>query len=170
LDRVKASQSPSLQFLLAHPAHLIACGFGSGLSPVAPGTVGTLFSWLTFLPLRAFLGDQVLLVLLAVSFLLGIIVVQRTGADLGEPDHGSIVWDEIVPFWGVLYLCPQGVLWQVIAFALFRFFDIVKPQPAKYFDEKVKNGFGVMADDLCAAAYSVLALKVLWHFFPGISL
>ena len=152
---------PSLRFLFAHPAHLVACGFGSGLSPFAPGTVGTLFAWATFPLLRLWMGDFELLAFLVVCFIGGVLAAHRTGADIGVIDHGSIVWDEIVPFWLVLVFCPSGWLWQTTAFFLFRLFDIVKPQPARYFDEKVKNGFGVMTDDLIAGAYTLLVLAVL---------
>ncbi|MFZ4535594.1 phosphatidylglycerophosphatase A [Propionivibrio sp.] len=152
---------PSLRFLFSHPAHLVACGFGSGLSPFAPGTVGTLFAWASFPLLRPWMNDFELLALLVVCFIGGVLAAHRTGADLGVIDHGSIVWDEIVPFWMVLVFCPAGWLWQTTAFFLFRFFDIVKPQPARYFDEKVKNGFGVMTDDLIAAGYTVLVLAIL---------
>jgi len=149
---------PSLSFLFAHPAHLVACGFGSGLSPFAPGTAGTLFAWATFPLLRPWMNDFELLGFLLICFVGGVLAAHRTGADLGVVDHGSIVWDEIVPFWLVLVFCPAGWLWQTAAFFLFRFFDIVKPQPARYFDERVKNGFGVMADDVIAAGYTILVL------------
>ena len=152
---------PGLRFLFAHPAHLLACGFGSGLSPKAPGTAGTLFAWLTFPLLRSQLDDAPLFALLAAAYVAGIWAIQVAGRTLGDPDHGSIVWDEIVPFWLVLLLTPAGLLWQATAFVLFRAFDIVKPQPARYFDEKVKNGFGVMADDLVAAGYTLLSLALL---------
>ena len=155
------SKPPTLRFLLAHPAHLVACGFGSGLSPFAPGTVGTLFAWLTFPLLRAAFDDFQLLAVLAACFVGGVLAVHRTGADLGVVDHGSIVWDEIVPFWLALLLCPPGWLWQTAAFLLFRVFDIVKPQPARYFDERVKNGFGVMSDDLVAGGYTILVLAIV---------
>jgi len=149
---------PSLSFLFAHPAHLVACGFGSGLSPFAPGTAGTLFAWASFPLLRPWMNDFELLGFLLICFVGGVLAAHRTGADLGVVDHGSIVWDEIVPFWLVLVFCPAGWLWQTAAFFLFRFFDIVKPQPARYFDERVKNGFGVMADDVIAAGYTILVL------------
>lgn len=163
MDKI-LTKPPSLRFLFAHPAHLIALGFGSGLSPVAPGTAGTLFAWLSFLPLRAALDDIALLTFLAVCLVAGVFAVHKTGADLGVVDHGSIVWDEVVPFWLVLFLCPAGWLWQATAFGLFRLFDIVKPQPARFFDRKVKNGFGVMADDLVAAGYAVLVLALSRYF------
>ena len=155
------SKPPSLRFLFSHPAHLVACGFGSGLSPFAPGTVGTLFSWATFPLLRPWMNDFELLAFLIICFIVGVLAAHKTGADLGVVDHGSIVWDEIVPFWMVLFFCPPGWEWQTLAFFLFRVFDIVKPQPARYFDEKVKNGFGVMTDDLFAGAYTVLVLAIL---------
>lgn len=158
--RKLSNRPPSLRFLFAHPAHLVACGFGSGLSPIAPGTVGTLFAWASFPLLRLWLNDAELLGLFVVCFVGGVFAAQRTGADLGVIDHGSIVWDEMVPFWLVLLFCPPGWLWQSAAFVLFRFFDVAKPQPARYFDEKVKNGLGVMSDDLVAGAYTLLVLAL----------
>ncbi|TXI75953.1 MAG: phosphatidylglycerophosphatase A [Dokdonella sp.] len=150
-----------MQFLFTHPAHLVACGFGSGLSRWAPGTVGTLFAWLSFAALRPWMSDAEFLLFLLVAFVGGVPLVHRTGVDLGVIDHGSIVWDEIVPFWVVLFICPAHWLWQTIAFALFRFFDIVKPTPARQIDATLKNGFGVMCDDLVAAAYTLLVVAWL---------
>ncbi|MDR3298625.1 MAG: phosphatidylglycerophosphatase A [Candidatus Accumulibacter sp.] len=155
------SKAPPPRFLFSHPAHFVACGFGSGLSPFAPGTVGTLLAWASYSSLRGVMDDPELLVFLLVCYVIGIFAAQRTGDDLGEPDHGSIVWDEIVPFWMVLFVCPEGWLWQTAAFLAFRFFDIVKPQPARFIDERMKNGFGVMADDFVAGLYTVLTLAVL---------
>ncbi|HAY26517.1 MAG TPA: phosphatidylglycerophosphatase A [Candidatus Accumulibacter sp.] len=155
-----------MRFLFAHPAHLIACGFGSGLSPRAPGTAGTLFAWLSYPLLSHSMDELQLLLFLSFAFFAGALAVHRTGLDLGVIDHGSIVWDEIVPFWLVLLFCPAHWLWQTAAFCLFRFFDIVKPQPARYFDEHVKNGFGVMCDDLVAAGYTLLVLAILRFVLP----
>jgi len=155
------SPPPSLRFLFAHPAHFIALGCGSGLSPWAPGTVGTLFALLTYPLIRPWFSEIQFLLLLALAYLAGIWCIQLTGRRLGEPDHGSIVWDEIVPFWLVLLLTPQDWRWQLFAFALFRLFDIIKLPPARWFDEKLKNGFGVMADDLAAAFHTLIALALL---------
>lgn len=155
------AERPSLRFLLAHPAHFFALGCGSGLAPKAPGTFGTLFAWGSFLLIQPLFSDLYLLALIAIAYLWGIWFIDKTGVALGDPDHGSIVWDEIVPFWLVLLMTPSGFLWQLTAFAFFRFFDITKPQPARYFDEHVKNGFGVMADDLIAAGYTLLSLALL---------
>ena len=158
-----ANKPPSLRFLFSHPAHLIACGLGSGLSPFAPGTFGTLFAWGSFLLFRPWLNELELTLLLLVSLIGGIPAIHKTGKDLDVVDHGSIVWDEIVPFWIVLALCPTTLSWQGVAFVLFRLFDITKPQPARFFDRQVKNGFGVMADDLVAAGYSILVLTGLQY-------
>lgn len=169
---------PRLKFLVADPAHLVACGFGSGLSTFAPGTVGTAFAWASYPLLRfAFPGDLVCLAALAVMFAFGVYACQVTGRHLGVVDHGAIVWDEIVPFWGILMFCPplllasphgtyfswNGLLWQTAAFFLFRLFDIIKLPPAGYFDRQVKNGFGVMMDDVMAAGHTILVLAVLKH-------
>ena len=152
---------PPLEFLLRHPSHLLACGFGSGLSRFAPGTAGTVFAWLTYPVLRMGIeADLGFAIFLLVAFMIGVAACQITGRDLGVVDHGAIVWDEIVPFWGVLLLTPPDLLWQLAAFLWFRFYDIVKPQPAKFFDTRVKNGFGVMMDDVIAAGYTVLTLAL----------
>ena len=155
------SASPPISFLMRHPAHVIACGFGSGLAPFAAGTFGTLFAWASYPLLRDFYpGDLEFAVFAVLCFFMGVGACQVTGRNLGVIDHGSIVWDEIVPFWLVLLLTPSGWLWQLAAFFWFRFYDIVKPAPASYFDAHVKNGFGVMMDDLVAAAYTVLTLAI----------
>ncbi|NMF91536.1 phosphatidylglycerophosphatase A family protein [Aromatoleum petrolei] len=150
--------------LLSHPAHFISLGFGSGLSPRAPGTAGTLAAWLLYPLLRAPISEFVFLALLTSFFVAGVIAADRTGRALGAADHGAIVWDEIVAFWLVLFFAPPGLAWQAAAFVLFRFFDIVKPQPIRWADSHVGGGFGVMLDDLIAAGYAILALAVLKHF------
>ncbi len=156
---------PTLRFMLSHPLHVIALGFGSGLSPFAPGTFGTLFAWASFRALDSYLPPSVLLLLILLGFVIGIVAIEKCGTALGEIDHGGIVWDEIIPFWGVLWILAQvmgdNLLWQGIAFALFRLFDITKPWPARYYDRKVKNGYGVMMDDVIAALYTAITLTVI---------
>jgi phosphatidylglycerophosphatase A len=105
-------------------------------------------------------------IFLLLAFAIGVTACQITGRALGVVDHGSIVWDEIVPFWTVLLFTPDGLLWQLAAFIGFRFYDITKPYPASYFDQQVKNGFGVMMDDVIAAAYTVLTLALAKAFLP----
>jgi phosphatidylglycerophosphatase A len=153
--------APPFKFLFQHPAHLVACGFGSGLSPVAPGTAGTAFAWATYAMLRGQMPtDAMFGLFLLLAFGVGVSACHITGRDLGVIDHGAIVWDEIVPFWAVLLFTPAGFWWQLGAFLGFRFFDVTKPRPARYFDTRVKNGFGVMMDDVIAAGYTILTLAV----------
>lgn len=150
--------------LLFHPVHLISFGFGSGLSPFAPGTMGTLAAWLLFPLLCALkLSDMAFLTLLLAFFVAGVFITHHTGKTLGVPDHGAIVWDEMVAMWLVLFFTPPSLIWQAIAVALFRLFDILKPPPIRQADNRFKNGFGVMLDDLLAAAYALLALTALVH-------
>lgn len=156
---------PTYRLLLSHPAHFISLGFGAGLAPRAPGTAGTLAAWLLYPLLRAPISDFVFLALLASFFVAGLIAADRTGRALGVPDHGAIVWDEIVAFWLVLFFTPASLLWQSLAFVLFRFFDIVKPQPIRWVDSRIKGGLGVMLDDVIAAGYAILALALLVRFF-----
>jgi len=157
----EAPVRPDRAFLLAHPAYLLALGLGSGLSPWAPGTAGTLFGWLLFAALEPVFGGPAFLLLVALAFALGVPACQRAGAALGQTDHGSIVWDEIVAIWLVLALAPPTLAWQAAAVALFRVFDILKPPPADWIDRNMKTGFGVMLDDLAAAFHTLLALAVL---------
>lgn len=158
-------EQPTLRFMLSHPLHVVALGFGSGLSPIAPGTFGTLFAWAVFRALDIVLPADGFLLLILAGFVLGIVAIEKTGKALGEIDHGSIVWDEIIPFWGVLWALSQimgdNLLWQGIAFALFRLYDIKKPWPASYYDRQVKNGYGVMMDDVIAALYTIVSLAIL---------
>lgn len=152
---------PTLRFLVSDPAHFIALGFGSGLLPKGPGTAGTLVGWLLFPFVRAPLSDALFGGLLLASFLFGILACERTGRALGVADHGGIVWDEIVAIWLVLWFTPPTLAWQATAFVLFRFFDIVKPPPIRWVDERTRGGLGVMFDDLLAAGYTLLVLASL---------
>lgn len=156
---------PDVKFMLAHPAHFIALGFGSGLSPRAPGTAGTLLAWLLYPLLKTPVSDAVFFALLVSLFVAGVIAADRAGRALGVSDHGSIVWDEMVAMWLVLLLTPPTLLWQAVAVALFRFFDIIKPQPIRWADRHLKGGFGVMFDDLLAAGYAILVLALLVRVF-----
>ena len=165
---IKKNPPPPWRFIFQSPHHFIACGLGSGLSPWASGTAGTLFAWLAYPLLRMGLPNDLHFAgFLVLAFAYGVLVFDRTGRALGVADHGAIVWDEIVPFWCVLFCAPVGILWQLAAFLLFRFFDITKPFPARWFDQKMKNGFGVMMDDAVAAAYSVLVLLAAQAAFHG---
>jgi len=152
---------PNLRFLFSHPAHFIAFGFGAGLAPVAPGTFGTLLALPLFWLLDAYLDPVGLLIVLGIMYAGGVWVCDRTGRDLGVQDHKAMVWDEVVAFLFVLFFTPQSPFWQAGAFALFRFFDIVKPGPIRYVETKFSGGFGVMADDLVAACFTLVCLTLL---------
>lgn len=137
-------------------------GFGSGLIRKAPGTWGTLFAWILWILISAILtNDLGQAVLIFICFAMGIHICQRLSNEMGIQDHDGIVWDEIVAFWLVLFvMAPLSVVWQFVAFIVFRFFDIVKPWPISYFDNKYKNGFGVMWDDIVAAVYTLFVIAV----------
>jgi phosphatidylglycerophosphatase A len=159
---------PDFKFLFAHPAHFIAFGFGSGLAPKAPGTVGTLVGLPLFWLVIAAAPDLPnRMILLIAALLLGVWACARTGRALGVADHGGMVWDEIVAFALVLLFVPAlpftaaGWIWTAVAFALFRLFDILKPWPIRLADARLKNGFGVMFDDLLAAFYTIAVIKGL---------
>ena len=160
--RRPAPVRPTAAFMCAKMSRLIALGFGSGLSPRAPGTVGTLWAWLVWQVLAPWISGPVALPVIAVGFVVGVWACGRTAEALGVADHGGIVWDEVVAFWLVLAFVPAGFGSQLAAFLLFRFFDIVKPPPIRHFDATVPGGFGVMFDDLLAAFYTLLAFA-LWR-------
>jgi phosphatidylglycerophosphatase A len=155
-------RTPSLKFLFSHPAHFIALGFGAGLSPIAPGTVGTLVALPLAALLRAYGDDLAFLLAIAAAFVIGIWAADRTGRDLGVADHGAIVWDEVAAFLLVLFFVGAAPLRQAFAFLLFRVFDVIKPPPARFIDREWHHGFGVMADDVVAAFYALLVFA-LWQ-------
>ncbi len=157
---------PNTAFLLSHPAHFIALGFGTGLAPVAPGTVGTLLAIPLYWVLAHWLVAAWILVVAGGLFVLGCWACARTGQDLGVADHGGMNIDEIAAFLLVLVFTPAGLLWLAFAFVVFRFFDIVKPPPIRYFERVVPGGLGVMFDDLLAAGYTLLVLAIAHHLIP----
>lgn len=164
---------PSAAFMLAHPAHLMALGFGSGLSRIAPGTAGTLWGWLCWMALQTWMpwmqpwhGGA----LIAVSTLVGWWSCTVTAQHLGTSDPGCVVWDEIVAIWLILWLiAPAGIWAQVAAVVLFRFFDAVKPGPVAWADAAFKGfgwrgGWGIMFDDF-VAAFCTLLVMAAWRFW-----
>lgn len=168
---------PDARFLWSHPAHWIALGFGSGLSRVAPGTAGTLWAWVAFLLLSHWLDDAHWAWVIGLSLPAGWWACTVTARNMRVQDPGSVVWDEVVAFWLVLWLVmPAGLLAQCVAFALFRFFDAVKPGPVGWADGLfhqvdpatdplawTKAGLGIMLDDLVAAGCTLLVIAV-WRF------
>ena len=169
-----APRRPSWRFLLSHPAHAIALGFGSGLSPVAPGTVGTLWAWVAFLVLQPHLDAAKWAWVIGASLVLGCWACTLSARHLAVADPGAIVWDEIVAFWIVLWLVTPASLWaQFAAFVIFRIFDAAKPGPVAWADSLFKvrrgqpigwaQGFGILLDDLVAALCTLLVIS-LWRF------
>ena len=169
---------PNARFMLSHPAHIVALGFGSGLSTIAPGTAGTLWAWLVFLLAQPYLSTTGIGLAIAGALLVGWWACTVTARNMRVADPGNIVWDEVVAFWIVLWLAmPMGFWGQLAAFALFRFFDAVKPGPVAWADQVFKGstapdagwqnhwkgGWGILFDDL-VAAFCTLVLLALWRF------
>jgi phosphatidylglycerophosphatase A len=161
---------PGLRFLFSHPAHLVALGFGSGLSPAAPGTAGTLFAWISYVVLAQWLDTAQAGALIVAGALVGWWACTVTAAHMRVLDPGPIVWDEVIAFWIVLWLLmPAGVAAQFAAFALFRAFDAIKPGPVAWADDLFhgfgwRGGFGIMFDDLVAALCTLFVIAA-WKFF-----
>jgi len=162
-------RQPTLRFVFAHPAHFFAFGFGVGLVPVAPGTLGTVLGFPIYYGLAGIMSQQALLACIAASFIVGIWVCDITGRHLGVHDHGGMVWDEIAAFMLVLFFIPAQPLWQAFAFLLFRLFDILKPPPIRRLDQGIHNGFGVMLDDLVAAFYALLCLAAWQRIYDWVN-
>ena len=170
------------RFLRQHPAHFLALGLGSGLSPKAPGTAGTLWAWLAFLVLQPWMSDTAWGVTLLLGLVVGWWACTVTAKHLGITDPSMIVWDEIIAFWAVLWLVmPAGFGDQVLAFVLFRFFDAVKPGPVGWADRLFHRrvvyrevngqtvstgwwlaGWGILFDDL-VAAFCTLLVMAFWR-------
>ncbi|WP_064605590.1 phosphatidylglycerophosphatase A [Photobacterium sp. J15] len=150
--------NPKDKINLKNPWHLLATGFGSGLFPVVPGTMGTLAA-IPFYLLLAQLPFAAYLMIILVASLIGITICQKTSDDMGVHDHGSIVWDEFVGFWITMAVAPV-ITWQWVlaGFVLFRFFDMVKPWPISWLDKHIHGGLGIMVDDILAGFMAMIAL------------
>lgn len=157
------ADNPLFSVLLRSPVLLLAFGFGSGLSPKAPGTVGTLFAiplWLLFaqLPLAAYM------LLVAVCTFAGVYICGKAAEMLGVHDHGGIVWDEFVGLWIAMTALPVTWTNVVLGFVLFRTFDILKPWPIGWLDKRVPGGAGIMVDDIVAGVMAAAVMFVLTGF------
>jgi len=151
---------PGWRFVVSRPAYFIAFGFGAGLAPAAPGTVGTLVALLLYWAILPHVGPLEFLLMLVVLFILGVWACDVTGRAIGAHDHGGMVWDEIVAFLLVLFFVPPTLPWQAAAFLVFRLFDILKPPPIRHLERLFQRGFGVMLDDVLAAFYTLIVLAV----------
>ena len=160
MDHSEFTQAELFKAFKTNPIHWLAMGFGTGLAPKAPGTFGTLAT-LPLLVLTASQNFSIKLIILVVISLLGIWICGQSAKALGAHDHGSIVWDEIAGFY--LTMLFVGWNWKtvLVGFALFRFFDIIKPWPIKYLDQHVHGGLGIMLDDLIAGVFAGLILLLL---------
>ena len=144
------------------PMQFFAFGFGSGLSPRAPGTAGTLLA----IPLYLLVAQWSLplySLFIIVTALLGIWFCEAASRELGVHDHPGIVWDEFVGYWITMWALPSSWIWVVAGFVVFRILDIAKPWPISLLDKKVKGGFGIMIDDVVAGIIACLTLHIaLW--------
>ena len=152
--------------LLKNPVHFLSLGFGSGLSPFAPGTMGTLAAVPLYLLIQP-LSLTIYLSITVLTLVLGFYLCGQTAKALGEHDHGGIVWDEIVGFFITMIAVPLDWKWILSGFILFRFFDIVKPWPIKWIDAKVSGGVGIMLDDVLAGIFALIGLHLLIMFYSG---
>ncbi len=154
--------------MLLNPAHAIALGFGSGLSPKAPGTVGSLWGWASWMLIQQHFSISSQAWIIACAVLIGWWACTVTARRMGISDPGAIVWDEIVAMWLILFmLTPTGFTTQLAAFVLFRFFDAFKPGPVAWADTLFKGfgwrgGWGILWDDL-VAAFCTLLVIALWR-------
>jgi phosphatidylglycerophosphatase A len=167
---LRAPIKPNAAFMLSHPAHAIALGFGSGLAPKAPGTVGSLWGWASWLLIQQYVSLPGQAALIAAGLLVGWWACTVTAFNMGTSDPGSIVWDEVIAIWLIFcLLAPSSFTEQLVAFVLFRFYDAVKPGPVSWADQLFKGfgwrgGFGIIWDDLVAAFCTLLSIA-LWRSF-----
>lgn len=148
---------------MSNPVHFLAFGMGAGCSPKAPGTMGTLIAVAIYLPLSHLPLWAYLLVTVAVS-VVGIWICGWSARDLDVHDHPGIVWDEIAGYLITMIAAPAGLLWMVVGFVLFRFFDILKPWPISWLDKSIGGGLGIMLDDIAAGIAALACLQLLAYW------
>jgi phosphatidylglycerophosphatase A len=146
---------------LLHPAHFLGFGFGSGLVPVMPGTMGSLAA-IPLIVVMSFLTIIPYIVVTLIAAVVGIYICQKVSDDLAVHDHGAIVWDEIAGMMIVFIAIPISWHSLLMGFLLFRFFDILKPWPISFLDKNVHGGWGIMVDDLVAGALSLACLHFIY--------
>jgi phosphatidylglycerophosphatase A len=149
---------------LTHPAHFLGFGFGSGLIPFMPGTMGSaaaipLILAMSYLPIGLYIAVTL------VACVIGVKICDKVSDDLGVHDHGSIVWDEIAGMMIVFIAIPISWHSVLIGFVLFRIFDILKPWPISFLDKNVHGGLGIMVDDLVAGAISLVLLHGIYYIY-----
>ena len=166
MSQTQQTLTPTWEWMTRRPVRILGLGFGTGLSKSAPGTIGSLPAvFIAGLLFGMGMSHITLLVVSVILFFAGIRICEEVGREVGVEDYRGIVWDEFVAMLFVLACIPQGFGWWLLAFLLFRIFDIVKPQPVKWADGKIKGGLGVMLDDALAAACTVIVIRVLHWLF-----
>lgn len=146
-----------------NPIYFVAFGFGAGLSPLLPGTMGTLIAIPFYLLMRQ-LSWQLYLIIVVVSFVVGVWFCDQTEKMVQQSDYSGIVWDEIVGYWATMFLAPSGWQWIFLGFVLFRLFDIIKPWPISWVNDHVHRGFGIMFDDLLAGLLALAVIQLAKFF------
>lgn len=153
---------PAFSELMKHPFLMLGFGFGSGLLPKGPGTAGTALGLVLYVPILLWSEVAAWIVLIAGLFA-GSYICGKSSEYMQVHDHGGIVWDEFVGIWLILLVLPvQNWQYWLLAFVVFRVFDIFKPWPIKTVDEKVSGGFGIMLDDVLAAMYSIFVIWIVY--------
>ena len=165
-DRQPGVRRPDRRDLFQSPANFLAFGFGAGLAPFAPGTAGTLVAIPFFLLLHP-LDPLLYAAAVAAAFALGIPLCAHAAHSLNTPDHPAIVWDEMVGLWVALCFIPFSWPAVLLAFALFRLFDILKPWPINLLDRRLTGGLGIMLDDLVAGIFANVMVRLLLPYLPG---
>ncbi|UDG82190.1 phosphatidylglycerophosphatase A [Candidatus Vallotia cooleyia] len=156
----------TMRFMLSHPLHVLSFSFGIGLLPVMPGTAGTLLGWVSFIILNRYLSGVQWWVLITVSFVAGCGFTGFTARCMGVKDPSAAVWDEVVAIWLVLlFIMPTSFSSQLSSFLIFRFFDIVKPPPIRFFEKRFSGGFSIMCDDIIAAFFTLLVIALFKKLF-----
>ncbi|WP_094710959.1 phosphatidylglycerophosphatase A [Hahella sp. CCB-MM4] len=155
----KSEYRPGVGETMTNPVHLLATGLGSGLSPVAPGTVGSAAAVLLYMLFLAHLEWWAQLAVIVVGGVVGIYLCGKTARDWNTHDHGAIVWDEWVAQWLTLIALPWNSPWLILGFVYFRLFDIWKPWPISWCDRHVHGGAGIMLDDILAGGIALLCTR-----------
>jgi len=146
---------------MKHFILVLATGFGVGYSPIAPGTLGTLVA----IPIYYFLSEipsPLFEITLVGFFFLSVWISENAERFFGKKDDQRIVIDEIVGFLVTMLWVPKTILFIIIGFLLFRFFDILKPFPIRHLEKKLKGGYGIVLDDVLAGIYANIVLHVLY--------
>lgn len=160
MDNTEQARVPAK--LLLNPIHLFSLGFGSGLAPKMPGTMGTVVGAGLYLliPTNYLYDWKIFLAIIIVFFSMGVFLCGYTAKALDTHDHPGIVWDEIVGYFITMFMVPKEWVWIVLGFVLFRLFDILKPWPISLADKRLKGGLGIMLDDVIAGIFALIIIQI----------